>query len=434
MTSLQKERILFLDLGRTIAILMMLQGHFVTTALDPVYKDAAHPAYYIYSHIRGITAPLFFTITGVVFVYLLAADRTKPLAEATRVKKGLKRALLLFCWAYALQLNFRVFRKHFGTWSEEWEILSGDYQYNVISWLLDKNGEIIYGFHVLHCIGFGILLLILVFLIARKIPRISLAWIYGIAGTLVYLIHPFILYSTPEGHYFPEHAPEFIQNMFIGKHSTFPFIPFTAFVLYGGMIGALVASKKKAILEWRYPVILTLSGIILIFMNFSARSNIDGLLQDAGWIHGPFFEKASQVYGRLGEVFLILALLILIEKSGKLREHWFLKTGRNTFPIFVVHAILLYGSTLGLSLKTFYKHGASAAMRTPEFVIPAAVLFLSLFVLMAYHIERVERWYQQYVKWVFLNRLKRTPGYFHYLAAALIGLFVLERISSLFYN
>lgn len=103
MASLQKDRILFLDLGRSIAIIMMLQGHFVTTALDPSFKNIdVYPAYYIYAHIRGLTAPLFFTITGVVFVYLLSRDRFKPLSEAERFKKGLKRALLLFCWAYAL--------------------------------------------------------------------------------------------------------------------------------------------------------------------------------------------------------------------------------------------------------------------------------------------------------------------------------------------
>lgn len=435
MASLQKDRILFLDLGRSIAIIMMLQGHFVTTALDPSFKNIdVYPAYYIYAHIRGLTAPLFFTITGVVFVYLLSRDRFKPLSEAERFKKGLKRALLLFCWAYALQLNFRVFRKHTGSWGEEWSLLTEKYHYNIVSWLLDKHGEIVYGFHVLHCIGIGLLLLILVFLVARKLPKISLVWIYGVAATLIYLLHPIILYNTPKGHYFPENAPAFIQNMFIGKYSTFPFIPFTSFVLYGGMFGALVAEKKQAILQWRIPVILVLSGGILIFMNFSARSNIDWLLQQAGWIEGPFFERASQVYGRLGEVFLVLAILILIEKVGWLRENWFLKTGRNTFPIFVVHAILLYGSTLGVSLKTFYNHGAPELLRTPAFVIPGAILFIALFVVMANYIERLDRWYQQYVKWVFLNRIKRPLSYFHYMWAALISLFVLERIIGLFYK
>lgn len=434
MTSLQKDRILFLDLGRTVAIMMMLQGHFVTTTLDPVFKDTSQTGYYIYSHIRGLTAPLFFTITGVVFVYLLSADRFKPLREAERVKKGLRRALLLFCWAYALQLNFRVFRKHFGSWGEEWEILTEKYHYNVFTWLLDKNGEIVYGFHVLHCIGIGLLLLLIVFFISRKLPKLSLAWIYGIAATLIYLLHPIILYNTPEKHYFPEHAPAFIQNMFIGKYSTFPFIPFTAFVLYGGMFGALVAAKKKAIFHWKYPVILLLVGGILIFMNFSARANIDWLLQKAGWIEGPFFERASQVYGRLGEVSILMALLLLIEKVGLLREGWFLKTGRNTFPIFVVHAVILYGSTLGVSIKTIYNHAAPHWMRTPPFVALGALVFVSLFVLMALYIERVEHWYRQYVKWVFLNRIKRPLNYFHYFWAALIGLFVLERIISLFYH
>ena len=68
---MKTNRLYFIDAVRAFAILMMLQGHFIDTLLDPIYKDDSYVAYNIWSYFRGITAPTFFTISGLVFSYLL---------------------------------------------------------------------------------------------------------------------------------------------------------------------------------------------------------------------------------------------------------------------------------------------------------------------------------------------------------------------------
>ena len=49
---------------------MMLQGHFITLlAVD--FRDTSNLAFQIWQYFRGITAPVFFTISGLIFTYLL---------------------------------------------------------------------------------------------------------------------------------------------------------------------------------------------------------------------------------------------------------------------------------------------------------------------------------------------------------------------------
>lgn len=425
MTNTNNDRILFIDLGRTIAICMMLQGHFVTTALAPEFKDSANTAYYIFAHLRGLTAPLFFTITGVVFAYLLSADLNKTLRESTRLKKGIKRVLLLLLWAYLLQFNFVNFFNKFRGFDIEWARLSNDYHYNVFAYLLEKNGLGVYGFHVLHCIGIGILFLIIIFLIARKLKFLSLASWYFLFAFMILVLHSILIYTIPKGSYFPENAPMFIQNMFIGKYSVFPIIPYLSFVMMGGMFGAIIAKKKREVFKPRFFLSLIIFGILLILFNFQFRTDLDDLLNKYNIVNGPFFEKSSLILGRAGQVCIVLALLIFVEYKNWLKDNWVLQIGKNTFPVFVLHAIILYGSTIGIGLDTFYKSTNYAFLRQPATVIICAALFIGLFMFLSVHIEKVDKFYQKIVNFAFLNKLKNKPNYFHYFFVAFLGMFLL---------
>ncbi|MFM8962283.1 MAG: heparan-alpha-glucosaminide N-acetyltransferase domain-containing protein, partial [Sphingomonadales bacterium] len=66
-----KTRLYFIDMARTIAILLMLEGHFVHDSLAPIYASDSYPAYVTWKFIRGFTSPTFLTVTGLIFTYLL---------------------------------------------------------------------------------------------------------------------------------------------------------------------------------------------------------------------------------------------------------------------------------------------------------------------------------------------------------------------------
>jgi uncharacterized membrane protein len=57
------KRLYFIDAMRAWAILMMLQGHFIDGLLDPVFRDPENLAFATWKYFRGITAPVFFTVS-----------------------------------------------------------------------------------------------------------------------------------------------------------------------------------------------------------------------------------------------------------------------------------------------------------------------------------------------------------------------------------
>ncbi|HCK22262.1 MAG TPA: hypothetical protein DHW15_08885, partial [Bacteroidetes bacterium] len=67
---------------------MMLQGHFVDTMLDPVFRDKTNWLFYSWSFMRGITAPVFFFSAGLVFMYLLSR-KSIPWRDNERIYKGI---------------------------------------------------------------------------------------------------------------------------------------------------------------------------------------------------------------------------------------------------------------------------------------------------------------------------------------------------------
>ena len=100
----QVSRLLFIDLARSIAIILMLEGHFITLTFEDYnsmifqLREIGSSGSYIFDtwvKIRGFTAPLFFTITGVVFAFLLTKnykdENNTSFWKNKRVNKGIKR-------------------------------------------------------------------------------------------------------------------------------------------------------------------------------------------------------------------------------------------------------------------------------------------------------------------------------------------------------
>ena len=73
MENVKKFRLDFIDVIRAFAICMMLQGHFVGGLLADRYRDDNNFIYWLWHYCTGITAPVFFTVSGFIFTFLCAA-------------------------------------------------------------------------------------------------------------------------------------------------------------------------------------------------------------------------------------------------------------------------------------------------------------------------------------------------------------------------
>ena len=64
------KRILYIDILRAFAVIMMIQGHTVDTFLAEEYRTTESTVYSIWYTLRGFTAPIFMFAAGLVFTYL----------------------------------------------------------------------------------------------------------------------------------------------------------------------------------------------------------------------------------------------------------------------------------------------------------------------------------------------------------------------------
>ena len=339
---MQKTRLYFIDIARSIAILLMLEGHFVDNALMDVYRDTNNDIYNAWLFVRGFTSPIFLTITGIVFTYLLIGNNHLEYFKNNRIKKGYKRVVELLFWGYVVQ---------------------------------------VYAFHVLQCIGIGILSILILYGIYKAVKIIPL-WVYFFfAGTIIFSSY-IVISSWPKEYYWPESAPIFIQNMFHGKYSIFPILPRMGYTMYGAMIGVILYTYKSKVKEWSFILSVFLIGAFLYFFLKDLL-----LILDEIFAH-PIYHlyKVDWLYECLGMVLIILSILIAIEKFiGEIKPNLFLKIGQNTLTIYILHMVLLYGSITGFGInRVIHKN------LTPWQILPATICFILFFVILIYYLDEIK--------------------------------------------
>lgn len=323
----------------------MLEGHFITLTLDKSTFDNEHPIYLIWYFIKGFTAPMFFTVTGIIFVYLLCKNQNESFFKIARVKKGFKRSGELIVWGYLLQLNIQNYHEYISL--------------NANSW--------VFAFHVLQCIGVGIFITIFVFAIFKLMRFGSLSAYYLISGTIIFMLYP-VLKALPSGVYFPNDTHEIVQNMFKGPYSIFPLIPWTGFILYGGAISGLLVHHKEHLQSKMLAILLILGGISLQLLPSLIMIEIDLNL-------GTSIAACAGLLARLGQVLVVIGLLMFLEKYFKKSDSLFLRIGQNTLNIYIIHVILLYSGIFGIGINKILKNAL-----TPLESIFGAICFIAFFV------------------------------------------------------
>lgn len=341
----KKPRIIFIDMARSIAILLMLEGHFVDDSLMLQYKDLSNPIFSTWLYIRGFTGPMFLTITGLIFVYLLLGKRDEPYFKNIRIKKGFKRVVELFFWGYLLQF---------------------------------------YAFHVLECIAVGIFSILIIFGIYKLIKFIPLWVYYFIAGTVLFGLNLYFD-QLEKTELWPKNGPYFIQNMFHGpaNRAIYPIVPWMGYTMYGAMLGCLFHDVHKYIKTWYVPIVTAIVGVIFFLYSKEILGWIDG------FIGSPFtlnLRILDWLYMRLGMILMSLSVLMTIEKIlGDIKPNLFIKIGQNTLTIYILHMVLLYGSITGLGLNKLFRNSLG-----PWEVAFGAIAFMLVFAILIKYLDFIK--------------------------------------------
>lgn len=389
-----KPRLYFIDFARSIAIIMMLEGHFTGAALANQYRDSSNWLYSFWHNLHGLTSPLFFTTSGLIFVYLLTGAKSEQsFIQNERVGKGFKRVLELLFWGYAIQLSVHTIGK---------DIYYGS------AWHLDW----LYAFHVLQSIGIGIFLLLSLFGLKKMIKRGAMHWYYLVAALLILGAYACLKdyiqsdeSSIAHGNnprYWPHGFPKFIQNMFYGPFSDFGILRYSSYVLLGGVIGSIVRTYEQHSKKVWFSLIFILLGLCLNLFTQSILHALDGVIETTGMLERSVFELDTTHFVRFGQVLMVLGSLMLLDSKVNINFPRFLKMGQNTFPIYVVHVIILYGGIFGIGLVPY----AFNRNLDPVSSVGISCLAVLFFFLMTQYIEPLEAFYYRIL---YALKLRKAP-------------------------
>ena len=346
---MKSNRLYFIDAVRAFAILMMLQGHFISTTLDPIYRDTAYTAYNVWLYFRGNTAPMFFTISGLIFTYLLIRAHNKG-NDNPRIWKGIKRGLELIVIGYLLRIH-------------------------IYSWFTGYFDTYFLVIDVLQVIGLSLILLVLLYVLTLKFTRL-LSILFLVLGCVIFVCEPLYRNLTLE------HTPEFFANWVSKQNgSVFTILPWFGFMAFGGFIATLFykyANKPK--FKIASIVLFLSSGLILTFLS-------TWMLETLYYITGIELFYASSTYNylflRLGNVLIAFGIFYTLERF--LKHSLITKIGASTLSLYVVHFIILYGSFIGIGLNRFYTNAL-----TPWQAIFGALIFMIGCCFIALNYEKVK--------------------------------------------
>ncbi|WP_343748047.1 acyltransferase [Fluviicola sp.] len=390
-----RPRLKFIDMARSIAILMMLEGHFTGSALADQYRDDNNWLFSFWHNLHGLTSPLFFAVTGVVFVYLLSRNTDGSYFGNERVKKGFGRVRMLLFWGYLIQFDLITFvRDTYYGFEDLFKGGDRGFVYH-LDWFQ--------AFHVLQSIGVGIFLLLMTFGVYKLIKKGPLYLYYLVAALIVFVFYAYLkqhikLHEVVQGGvtikdpaaFVPQGAPKFIQNMIYGQFSDFSFVRYSGYVLMGGMIGAIIRLYERNVRKWWFGVTFILVGLLFNVAGQMMFHELDKFTDWIGLTAQGCFENNTTGFARMGQVAMLLGTLMLVDANFKINAPLFLKMGQTTFPVYIVHVIILYAGIIGIGLdpEPWYHHQFS-----PWGAISISAFFITVFVIMVKYIEPLTELY-----------------------------------------
>ena len=311
------KRIYFLDALRAFAIVMMLQGHFVSGLLDKTTVDVNDPFYRMWLYCRGFTAPIFFTITGWVFTFLLLKAPQQGWKNP-RIKKGFRRGVELLVWGYLLRLNLPTLFKG------------------------EINGSFIQP-DVLHIIGLSLFYVLVVYLCFSWLKK-GLGVLFMILGVVVFLTQP--LYS---GIVFEELPKALAGYLVKGNDGVFYLFPWLGYVSIGTAIAYFLQHQYDKMNL--VGILFFVLGLFLIYKSSAFFIYLDGFAP------GTLLSQVANnnfLFIRLGDVFLLMGVFVWLQPFLKNKAWFFI--GTKTLSLYIVHYFVLYGSLTGLGLYGFFNH------------------------------------------------------------------------------
>jgi uncharacterized membrane protein len=323
---------------------MMLQGHFIHNLLAQPYRDKTNTFYNIWEYFRGFTAPTFFTISGLVFSYLLLRAYAKG-NDRPRIKKGLFRGLLLLGIGYSLRLD-------------------------IFNWINGEFNNKSLAVDVLQCIGLGLITLAGLHLIFKKYNYLFSGVLFAL-GCISFITEP--IYRNIA----LTQTPLFLANYISTQNgSVFTILPWIGYSFFGAFLST-VFFRHLHRKNFRLVAIITFfsTGYFLIYKSSLVLIKLYHLTGIELFKQSAYY---NYLFSRLGDTLILFGIFYSLERF--LKKSIITRIGEQTLSIYVIHFIILYGSFTGFGLNRFFRKSLD-----PGQAILGAALFIILVCFIAFH-------------------------------------------------
>jgi len=348
----QSDRLSGLDLVRIIAMIMMVQGHVIFELTNPSIIDYNDISWNIWNFFRGLTAPIFLTVSGIVQVFANKRDETGSLPKKTvsrRVFIAMNLILIGYFLVFPAEKIFHLPFVERSVW---------DYFFQV---------------NVLQMIGVSLFIVLLLFRLTKNDKQLGISSL--IVSLTIFLLTP-IVFLIDWFHYLPVPIAAYLS---INKGTLFPIFPYTGFMLVGVAVGTYLKSVPK---ELRYQHLIKyapIAGVILILISLL----ISLLFTQFNYLYSdPTKADPGTYIKRLGCVFIFISLVSIIYQFTKKFSEFYSILGKRALFVYVAHLVLLYGIPWIPSIGRL-KSGAFSL----EFTIPFAFLIILISLSTAYIYE-----------------------------------------------
>ena len=333
------HRVIFIDLGRFLALVFMLYGHTVSALLAPQYLRGTW--FDVWNFQRGLTSSLFLLLSG--FAFSVATSRRWGVHQtfSPAVFKRIRRFALFLLLGYAIHFPVTRFR-HLAT-------------------LSDEQWRSFFQVDVLQLIGATFLIVQVLVMVSRSRRVFTvLVFVLGAAGLAVthtvWVIDWWALLPAWLAAYL---SPE--------RGSLFPLFPWATYVLFGAGLGQIYVGWGAAHLSRFAALGLFLPGVVLSCIGWGLAA-----VENAPWGPDAWNFMPIQMAIRVGACLIILAAIAGASQRITRLPRFFAAVAQETLLIYFVHLCIVYGSIWNNGLAVYF-----AASLGPMATLLCVLLVLS---------------------------------------------------------
>lgn len=342
-SGVRSHRVIFIDLARAIAVVLMVFGHTFSALLSDAYRVGAWVDVWTFQ--RGLTSGFFLLLAGLAFSVATSRHWSAHTTASVALLKRLRRFVILIVLGYSL--HFPV--SHLAD----------------LATATDQQWRRLFAVDVLQLIGVTFIAVHVVVMAARTRRAFTVAVLVAAAAIVV---------ATPtirDIDWVPLLPLSLVGYLSTETGSQFPLFPWSAYVLCGAAIGQLYArwgaAHPTAFANWG----MLAPGVVLIVLAFYVERLLGPLAAGAsGWLPRDVLLRAGSC---------LVALGILAHASQRITQlpRVFGAVAQESLLVYFVHLCVVYGSVWNRGLYCSYGEALSPAasvMTAIAVVVPMIAL------------------------------------------------------------